>query len=82
MGFWSTLDKKADYKWILILLKHFQKNRSEDIIVTRVECELGIQDKVVSVIEYVPNEEVYKYFQVSDVLFVYEYAPSGVNLCH
>jgi glycosyltransferase involved in cell wall biosynthesis len=42
---------------------------------------LGLKDKVAVVNDFVPNEEVYRYFQVSDcILLFYEYAtPSGVE---
>jgi len=42
---------------------------------------LGIEDKVTVINDFVPNEDVNKYFQVSDaILLFYEYAtPSGVE---
>jgi len=42
---------------------------------------LGIEDKVTVINDFVPNEDVHKYFQVSDsILLFYEYAtPSGVE---
>lgn len=43
--------------------------------------ELGIKDRVTVVNSYVPNEEVHKYFQVSDcnLLFYLNATPSGVE---
>ena len=43
--------------------------------------ELGIRDRVLVVNEFIPNEEVHQYFQVSDALLLfYSYAtPSGVE---
>lgn len=87
-AFWSTLDKKKwttrVKKWIFNIAQSiFRKNTESEDNYRPLELitELGIQDKVVSVIEYVPNEEVYKYFQVSDaIVLFYEYAtPSGVE---
>lgn len=87
-AFWSTLDKKKwttrAKKWLFNIAQSiFRKNTESEDNYRPLELitELGIQDKVVSVIEYVPNEEVYKYFQVSDaIVLFYEYAtPSGVE---
>lgn len=87
-AFWSTLDKKKwttrAKKWIFNIAQSiFRKNTESEDNYRPLELitELGIQDKVVSLIEYVPNEEVYKYFQVSDaIVLFYEYAtPSGVE---
>ncbi len=87
-AFWSTLDKKKwttrVKKWIFNIAQSiFRKNTESEDNYRPLELitELGIQDKVVSVIEYVPNEEVYKYFQASDaIVLFYEYAtPSGVE---
>lgn len=87
-AFWSTLDKKKwttrAKKWIFNIAQSiFRKNTESEDNYRPLELitELGIQDKVVSVIEYVPNEEVYKYFQTSDaIVLFYEYAtPSGVE---
>ena len=87
-AFWSTLDKKKwttrTKKWLFNIAQSiFRKNTESEDNYRPLELisELGIQDKVVSVIEYVPNEEVYKYFQASDaIVLFYEYAtPSGVE---
>ncbi|MDI6833906.1 MAG: glycosyltransferase [Bacteroidales bacterium] len=87
-AFWSTLDKKKwttrAKKWLFNIAQSiFRKNTESEDNYRPLELitELGIQDKVVSVIEYVPNEEVYKYFQASDaIVLFYEYAtPSGVE---
>jgi glycosyltransferase involved in cell wall biosynthesis len=87
-SFWNTLDKN---KWstriknILfsgakrLFLK--KQDNEKDYNPLKLIDELGLQDKVMLVNEYIPNEDVHKYFQVADcgVLF-YEYAtPSGVE---
>ncbi|MCK7536121.1 MAG: glycosyltransferase [Marinilabiliales bacterium] len=43
--------------------------------------ELGIRDKVTVVNSFVPNEDVHKYFQVSDAIMLYYLTatPSGVE---
>ncbi|MHB8929487.1 MAG: glycosyltransferase, partial [Melioribacteraceae bacterium] len=43
--------------------------------------KMNLDDKIVTVNSYVPNEEVHKYFQVSDcnVLFYLVATPSGVE---
>ena len=43
--------------------------------------DLGIRDKVYQFIEFVPDEDVHKYFQVSDyiVLFYLTATPSGIE---
>lgn len=86
-SFWKTLDES---KWI----NRFKKlvfNTAKKILAGSKEDEteynpLGmigeeLKDKVKVVNDFVPNEEVYRYFQVSDcILLFYEYAtPSGVE---
>jgi glycosyltransferase involved in cell wall biosynthesis len=86
-SFWKTLDES---KWI----NRFKKsvfNAAKKILAGSKENEtdynpLGmigeeLRDKVKVVNDFVPNEEVYRYFQVSDcILLFYEYAtPSGVE---
>lgn len=87
-SFWQTLDSK---KWstqvkqvifkvaksIFIRKEDDEKNyRPLDLV-----DELGIRDKVFIMNDFVPNEDVHKYFQVSDaILLFYLYAtPSGVE---
>ena len=43
--------------------------------------QLGLQDKVYTNIDFVPNEEVHKYFQVADdiMLFYLTATPSGIE---
>lgn len=87
-SFWKTLDQKkfsTRVKNTLFgLLKGlFLSKKSDEGDYRPLEMldELGIKDSVVVVNEFVPNEDVHKYFQVSDaVLLFYEYAtPSGVE---
>ena len=87
-SFWQTLNSKkvitklknllfGFFKSIFLRKKDDERNyRPLDLI-----DELGIRDKVCLVNEFVPNEEVHQYFQVSDyILLFYETAtPSGVE---
>ncbi|KPK87229.1 MAG: hypothetical protein AMS27_03190 [Bacteroides sp. SM23_62_1] len=87
-SFWHTLDSKkvmtklknllfAFFKSIFLRKKDDERNyRPLDLI-----DQLHIRDKVCLINEFVPNEEVHKYFQVSDcILLFYETAtPSGVE---
>jgi glycosyltransferase involved in cell wall biosynthesis len=87
-SFWHTLDSKKVmtklknllfglFKSIFLRKKDDERNyRPLDLI-----DELDIRNKVCLVNEFVPNEEVHKYFQVSDcILLFYETAtPSGVE---
>ncbi len=87
-SFWNTLDNSkfsTKVKNILfgVAKKVFLKKQDneKDYNPLQLVDDLGITDKVMIVNEYVPNEDVHKYFQVADcgVLF-YEYAtPSGVE---
>lgn len=87
-SFWKTLDKSkfsTRLKTGLFGLakKIFLKksdDESEYNPLALIE-ELGLQDKVAVFNSFVPNEEVHKYFQVSDaVILFYDYAtPSGVE---
>jgi glycosyltransferase involved in cell wall biosynthesis len=87
-SFWNTLDQKKWSTRIKNVLfsgakKLFLKKQDneKDYDPLKLIGELGLQDKVMLVNEYIPNEDVHKYFQVADcgVLF-YEYAtPSGVE---
>lgn len=87
-SFWQTLDSKklsTKIKKIIfgtlskILLK--KKNETEDYDPFALIDFYNLKDKVVVINSYVPNEEVYKYFQVSDcnILFYLTATPSGVE---
>ena len=87
-SFWQTLDetrwttrlKKALFR---IARRNLNAQAEDETQYKPLEliAELGLQDRVVVVNRYVPNEEVPRYFQVSDCLLLfYEYAtPSGVE---
>lgn len=87
-SFWDTVDKS---RW-LNKLKQFLFNMARAILLRKGDSEqdykplelikeLKLHDRVVLVNEFVPNEEVNTYFQVSDAIVnFYEYAtPSGVE---
>lgn len=87
-SFWETLDQNK----LSTKVKNFLFGIAQNILLKKKEKEsnyrplelineLGIEDKVVLKNEFIPNEDVNKYFQVSDaVLLFYEYAtPSGVE---
>ena len=87
-AFWNTLDKSKLSTRIKgatfgvakkIFLKKQDDERDYNPLV-RVE-ELGISDKVYQFIDFVPNEEVHKYFQVSDDIMLYYLTatPSGIE---
>lgn len=87
-AFWQTLDetklstkiKKALFGVASsIFLK--KKASEDDYRPLELIQQHGIADSVTEVIEYVSNEEVPRYFQVSDsIILFYEYAtPSGVE---
>lgn len=87
-SFWDTVDKT---KWtnkiksfIFGLLKSiFISNKDQEKNYRPLDLieQLGLQNSVVVVNRFIPNEEVARFFQVSDaVLNFYEYAtPSGVE---
>lgn len=87
-SFWNTLDQNKLSTRLKNALfgtaKKILLNKSDDERnynpIGRID-EFGIGDKVMVNNEFVPNEDVHKYFQVSDaVLLFYEYAtPSGVE---
>lgn len=87
-SFWNTLDKKKLSTRIKNALFGFAKSiflrKSDDERdynpLALVE-ELGLQDRTALVNEYVPNEDVHKYFQASDciVLYYLTATPSGVE---
>lgn len=87
-SFWETLDQNklsTKVKNILfgiaqkVLLK--KKEKESDYRPLDLIAELNLTDKILLKNEFIPNEDVQKYFQVSDaVLVFYEYAtPSGVE---
>jgi glycosyltransferase involved in cell wall biosynthesis len=87
-SFWSTLDSKKIAtrikKTVFNLLKLLFLRRQDDESDYRpldLIGQLGIKDKVTLINEFVPNEEVHKYFQVSDSIVLYYLAatPSGVE---
>ncbi|MCO6494906.1 MAG: glycosyltransferase [Bacteroidetes bacterium] len=87
-SFWNTLPKNtfgAKFKKLLfgIAKKIFLKKSDDeqDYNPLAMVEELGLQQDVVVVNEFVPNEDVHKYFQVSDtiVLFYLTATPSGVE---
>jgi glycosyltransferase involved in cell wall biosynthesis len=87
-SFWNTLDQN---KWTTKLkkavfgtIKSLLVNKTDDeqnYNPLDLINELGIADKTVTINTFVANEDVHKYFQVSDaILLFYEYAtPSGVE---
>ena len=87
-SFWNTQDNS---KWQVRLKKSLfntakrlflKKNESEENYNPLALIEkYKIQDKVVVFNTFIPNEDVHKYFQVSDyVVLFYEYAtPSGIE---
>lgn len=87
-AFWDTLDNRKISarikKFIFGIIKFFILKKEDDernYKPLELINELGIQSKVISIIEYIPNEDVHKYFQISDaILLFYERAtPSGVE---
>lgn len=87
-SFWQTLDQK---KWTTQIKNKLFKI-AKSVFVRKSDNEqdyqplslintLGLKDEVVVFNEFIPNEDVHKYFQVSDaVLLFYDYAtPSGVE---
>ena len=87
-SFWNTLDNK---KWSTRLKqgifglakKIFLNSKDDERNYRPLELiqELGLEDKTMVVNEFVPNEDVNKYFQVSDcgILFYLTATPSGVE---
>ncbi len=87
-SFWQTLDQKkwsTRVKQVIFKMagRLFLKNRDDEREYRPLELieQLGIKDSVYVVNEFVPNEEVHKYFQVSDnlLLFYLTATPSGVE---
>lgn len=87
-SFWQTLDntklstkiKKALFGTAKSLILKKSDNE-EDYNPLALVDKLGIQDKCTVVNEFVPNEEVHKYFQVADCIVNYylNATPSGVE---
>jgi glycosyltransferase involved in cell wall biosynthesis len=87
-SFWNTLSKDkwtTKFKeWTFGLAKRLFLKKDDDERdynpLALIE-ELGIQDRVVTKNEFIANEEVHKYFQVSDaVVLYYSFAtPSGIE---
>ena len=87
-SFWDTVDKK---NWLVRiksalfrLLKSIfirSKDQEKDYRPLELINQLGLENRVVVVNRFVPNEEVNRYFQLSNaVVNFYEYAtPSGVE---
>lgn len=87
-SFWETLDARrftTRLKRVIFgALKSMFLNKESDERNYRpleLVAKLGLQDRVTIVNEFIPNEDVHKYFQVSDaILLFYETAtPSGVE---
>ena len=87
-SFWQTLDQTkwtTRFKQTVFRLAGmlFLKNRDDEREYRPLELidQLGLNDSVFVVNEFVPNEEVHKYFQVSDnlLLFYLTATPSGVE---
>jgi glycosyltransferase involved in cell wall biosynthesis len=87
-SFWQTLDKNKLSTRIKSALfgtakKLFLKNsdNEQDYNPLALIKELGIEDRVVSFNEFIPNEDVHKYFQVADCIVNYYLTatPSGVE---
>ena len=86
--FWATLDTskistKIKRGLFAIAQKLFLKNKEseQDYRPLSLIEELGLQDSTVVKNEFIPNEDVNKYFQVSDcsVLYYLTATPSGVE---
>ena len=77
---WSTKIKKALFGTAKSLILKKSDNEEDYNPLALVE-ELGLQDKTTVVNEFVPNEEVHKYFQVADCIVNYylNATPSGVE---
>jgi len=87
-SFWQTLDKNKLSTRIKSVLfgtakKLFLKNSDNEQDYNPLELikQLGIEDRVVVFNEFIPNEDVHKYFQVSDCIVNYYLTatPSGVE---
>ena len=87
-SFWQTLDTKK----LSTKIKNFIFGIAKSVFLRRQDDEkeyrpldlikeLNISDKVTVINDFVPNEEVHKYFQVSDAIMLYYLTatPSGVE---
>jgi glycosyltransferase involved in cell wall biosynthesis len=87
-AFWNTLDKKkfstrfksATFGLAKKIFLRKQDDEGDYNPLENIE-KYGIQDKVYQLIDFVPNEDVHKYFQVSDniMLFYLTATPSGIE---
>ncbi len=86
--FWATLDTskfstKLKQGLFAIAQKLFLKNKEseQDYRPLSLVDELGLQDSIVVKSEFVPNEDVHKYFQTADcsILYYLTATPSGVE---
>lgn len=87
-SFWKTLDEKK----LSSRIKNFLFGLAKSIFLRKSDDErnynplalieeMGLEDRTIVVNKFVPNEEVYKYFQVSDAIITYYLTatPSGVE---
>jgi glycosyltransferase involved in cell wall biosynthesis len=87
-SFWQTLDQKK----ISTRVKNAVFGAAKSVFLRKQDDEreyrplelidqLGIRDRVTVVNDFVPNEDVHKYFQVSDAIMLYYLTatPSGVE---
>lgn len=87
-SFWQTLDTKK----VSTRIKNALFSAAKSVFLRKADDErqyrplelideLGIRDRVTVVNTFVPNEDVHKYFQVSDVIMLYYLTatPSGVE---
>jgi glycosyltransferase involved in cell wall biosynthesis len=83
-SFWDTMPKATFKKWIFGMMKKIflkKSDNEQDYRPLSLITELGMEQVVVVHNTFVPNEDVHKYFQVSDaiVLFYHTATPSGVE---
>lgn len=86
--FWNTLDsknlltklKKAIFGVVKKVLLSSQENEDDYNPLTLID-ELNLQNDVMTVCEFIPNEDVHKYFQTANagVLFYSRATPSGIE---
>jgi glycosyltransferase involved in cell wall biosynthesis len=87
-SFWQTLDQKK----VSTRIKNAVFGAAKSVFLRKQDDEreyrpleliekLGIRDQVTVVNDFVPNEDVHKYFQVSDAIMLYYLTatPSGVE---
>lgn len=86
-SYWGFYDNKKFLKrmknTVMGLLKIMVRKQDDERNYRPLELidKLGIKDKVCLVNEFIPNEEVHKYFHVSDAILLYYHtaAPSGIE---